>query len=238
MSGCLIFHRPAICSMTSLESIRTSTGASGSPRGPSAGRRSIRCTRRRCWSPDRSSGPRPSRSHRSPHRAPTPRTPPVRDCRGNHHRLPRSTAARYAAPAAVAVLRRRTSLIRPGCRPASWGSQPGLRRADQDAAAFLAAQHLVGGRRGIDPQVGGIDVQLAAGAASGAQFGRANSAVARADLGVELQQVVRQRRRGLVPDGPAIGDVGVQFRELLVALGGDLGQLGIEPRGVGRSVSR
>ena len=149
MSGCLIFQRPAICSMTSFESIRTSTSASGS---------TSRAISRPAIKPRYSATllvarpivrPRPSRSRRSRHRGPALRTPPVRVAAGTAVGLEINCRS-YAAPPRLAA-RRRRSPIRPGCRPASWGSQPGLRRADQDAAAFLAAQHFVVGRGGDRP---------------------------------------------------------------------------------------
>src|SRR4051812_49503060 len=74
-------------------------------------------------------------------------------------------------------------------RPTYRRLQTGLRRTHQDAAAVLAADHRVGGRRADLVDVG--DGQLLAAALAGAlvQLGGADAALLRAQLVVELQQI-------------------------------------------------
>src|SRR5690349_18736713 len=86
-------------------------------------------------------------------------------------------------------------------------SDPGLRGADQDPVALLAAQHLVERRLGDRPEVGGGELQAAALAAPGPQRRGTHAALLRADLLVEREQV----------RGHAVGD--------LLALGGHLAGL-------------
>ncbi len=59
--------------------------------------------------------------------------------------------------------------------PCATASDSGLRGADQDPVALLAAQHLVGGRLGDRRQVGGGELEAAAAAAAGPQRGGADT---------------------------------------------------------------
>ena len=139
MSSCLIFQRPDICSTTSLESIRTSTVQSGSRVGRHAqpGDEPAVLGDVVAGDPDEL-GPLGERPRRSRRRAPGRRSRPARGCRASR-RPPRRRSA---------------------------GSQPRLGRAHQDAAALLAAHHLV--RRGGPDALDLLRVELEAAALAAA----------------------------------------------------------------------
>ena len=124
MSGCLIFQRPDICSTTSLESIRTSTSAQGQAR------RSLE------------TGDQPAVLRDVVGRGPDRLGPLGERCR----RRIRTTAPYPAGPG---LPREPPSASTTSTRPRL---EPALGGADQDAAALLAAQHLVIRRRGGSPQ--------------------------------------------------------------------------------------
>ena len=139
MSGCFIFQRPAICSITSLESIRTSTAGlrvhlpSHLHPGDESG-----VLRDVVGGPaDRQ--PFGDRSHRTGCPGPPRRTPPAR-VSARRRPPPRSTPAAVGAGTWLGPL--------PSKKPGpSWVSSgrrglysPGLGGADQDPAALLAAK--------------------------------------------------------------------------------------------------
>src|SRR4051794_15343006 len=162
MSGCLICQRPDICSTTSLESIRTSTLAGGS-------RSSAACSP--ATSPPYSATllvARPTDSARSAS------TRPVSASR---------TSAPYPAgpglprdPPSASTMKRRLTPRSLGQKWPFPPSQSGVRGADEDPAAVLAAQHRV--RVGVAEggQLVAVQLDPAALAAAGVQVRRAGAA--------------------------------------------------------------
>src|SRR3954447_23661337 len=155
MSGCLICQRPDICSTTSLESIRTSTLAVGS-RSRAACRPATRppysatLLVARPTDSARSASTRPVSASRTS--APYPAGPG----------LPR-------APPSASTMSRRLTLRPAGPTSRSRPSQTGVRGADEDPAAVLAAEH--GVRIGVAEggQLVAVELDAAALATAGVQ---------------------------------------------------------------------
>ena len=150
MSGCLIFQRPDICSTTSLESIRTSRSASGG----------VLVVELEAGDQPVVLGDVVGRDADDSARSAI--TSPV--SRVEQHRAVRRVAG-VATRAAVG--------LDPDRRVGP--SEAGLRGAHQDAAALLAAHHLVGRASAIDAEVGGGQLESAAAATSLTQRGCADA---------------------------------------------------------------
>src|SRR6478672_7180933 len=98
-------------------------------------------------------------------------------------------------------------------------SQARLGGAHQDPRTLLAADHLVAGRPLDDRELGGVDAELAAGAAALVQRGRADAALLRAELLVERHQVLGHALDRGRPLGGRLGELGVDLGLLLVTGG-------------------
>src|SRR4051812_18775516 len=173
MSGCLILQVPLICSTTSLESIRTSTSASGATV---------------CAMVSPAIRPRYSATLllAIPIVVPSSaRTRPV---------WASLTSAPYAAgpglprepPSASTTTRRTASLIDP--------SQAALGGADQDPAALVAPDNLVVCRGPDGCELGVVQVEHATAAPPGAQQGDADPVLALTEAVVETHEVGGQLR--------------------------------------------
>ena len=150
MSACLIFQRPDICSTTSLESIRTSTSAAGSIRGQRS-----------------SPAIRPEYSATLLDALPSGAAPSQRTATGGGVADEGAVAGDPGvAPGAAVGLDDERAAHR---------SEAGLGGADQDAAALLAAQHLVVGGRLDAVHLDVVELELAAAATTLAQGCRAEA---------------------------------------------------------------
>src|SRR3954447_6832591 len=210
MSACLIFQLPLICSTTSLESIRTSTSASGAT----------------CWASVRPAiRPRYSATLLLATPIVVPSSASTRPVSSS------LTSAPYAAgpglprePPSASMTTRRTS----------FNLEARLVGADQDPAAVVAPDDVVGRRRADGGDLRVVEVEHAAAAAARAQQGRAHTALALAQAVVEREQVGRDLGGHRSAPDVDVRELVVDLLDLLVPRGGGLGDLGVglaEPRG-------
>jgi hypothetical protein len=101
---------------------------------------------------------------------------------------------------------------------------------DQDPAALLATQNLVIGSRGECPQLGRVDLELTARAATCSQLRCAHTSMAGADLVIESQQVVGYQRRDLSSLLAQPLHLGLECGELPITVSDCLPKVCLDPR--------
>src|SRR6478752_3358977 len=121
------------------------------------------------------------------------------------------------------------------------GSQAGLARADHDAAALLAAHHLVLGGVADPGEVDVAELEAATAASTVAQLGGGHAAAAGPDLLVERDEVLTDAGDDVGSPGADLLGLRIELRDGGVSLGleglqarDELGTAGLELGDAGR----